>query len=252
MWLLLHIIGYYYITWLLRCHYIIITLLLRSLLLHHYYVLLHYYHSNHYYILLQLYYYVLLHYYYVIITSLLCHYYFIITKRKSCNNDCIITCYAHGVPPLLRHYYTLFRHYYTDLCYYPLLLISVSRTCRWPSQNSCLMTHLLILVYKANQSLLCEGGENWWCLEMGSTTLLSQTQKAPYQLWSKMYTSKFKHPRDHFQEAQRHLWQGACVKLLLPLSSEHLTLFRSIRGFRKLLLAARAQLGREGTIALTH
>ena len=34
------------------------------------------------------------------------------------------------MPPLLRHYYALLRHYYVDLCYYPLLLISVSRTCR--------------------------------------------------------------------------------------------------------------------------
>ena len=52
------------------------------------------------------------------ITSLLRHYYFIITKRKSCNNDCIITCYANGMPPLSRHYYTLLRQFYTDLCYY--------------------------------------------------------------------------------------------------------------------------------------
>ena len=28
------------------------------------------------------------------ITSLFRHYYLIITKRKSCNNDCIITCYV--------------------------------------------------------------------------------------------------------------------------------------------------------------
>ena len=27
-------------------------------------------------------------------SHLVTHYYFIITQRKSCNNDCIITCYA--------------------------------------------------------------------------------------------------------------------------------------------------------------
>ena len=116
------------ITSLLHRYYNIITLLLRSLSLHYYYVLLHYYYINLYYVLLQFF-------YYIIVTSLLRHCYVTITKRKSCNNDGIITCYANGMPPLLRHYYVLLRHYYADLCYYSLLLISVSRTCRCTGQQ---------------------------------------------------------------------------------------------------------------------
>ena len=115
------------ITSLLHRYYNIITLLLRSLSLHYYYVLLHYYYINLYYVLLQFF-------YYIIVTSLLRHCYVTITKRKSCNNDGIITCYANGMP-LLRHYYVLLRHYYADLCYYSLLLISVSRTCRCTGQQ---------------------------------------------------------------------------------------------------------------------
>ena len=49
----------------------------------------------------------LLHHYYIINTSSLRHHYVIITKGKSCNNDCIITCYANGMPPFLPHYYEL-------------------------------------------------------------------------------------------------------------------------------------------------
>ena len=109
----------------------IITSLLHSLFLHHYYMIITHYYICYYYLLLQNHYYVLLHHYYIIITSLLHHYYFIITKGKSCNNDYIITCYAKGMPLLLHYYYVLLRHYYTRFYYYPLLPISISRTCRW-------------------------------------------------------------------------------------------------------------------------
>ena len=133
------------ITSFLHRYYNIIALLLRSLLLHYYYVLLFYYYINHYYVSLQLYYYILLRHYYIIITLLLRYYYVIITKRKSCNNDGIITCYANGMPPLLHYYYALLRHYYVDLCYYPLLLISVSQTCRWGKEQMRNLHEMYIL-----------------------------------------------------------------------------------------------------------
>ena len=105
--LLLHIITIHYyillhhyyiiIRSLLHHYYIIVASLLHnlhSLFLHHYYNIIAYYYIFYYYILLQNYYYVLSHFYYTVITLLSHHYYFIITQRKSCNNDCIITCYA--------------------------------------------------------------------------------------------------------------------------------------------------------------
>ena len=114
----------------------IITWLLPHYYIHYFYIIITHYYILYYYVLLQNHYYVLLHHYYIIITSLLHHYYFIITKGKSCNNESIITCYAKSKLLLLHHYYVLLRHYYTGFYYYPLLPISVSRTCRWESSST--------------------------------------------------------------------------------------------------------------------
>ena len=70
--------------------------------------------------------------YYILITSLLHPYYILITNGKSCYNDSIIVC-SH---PLLHHYYLLLLHYYTSVYNYPLLPISVSRTCRWKGNQN--------------------------------------------------------------------------------------------------------------------
>ena len=88
----------------------------------------------------------------VIITLLLLllhHYYIINTIGKSCNNESIITCYAKCKSPLLRCYYILLCHYYYGFYYYPLLPISVSRTCRRKSKQNLMCQQVIFTLLSA-------------------------------------------------------------------------------------------------------
>ena len=134
-------------------YYMIITMLS---FMHHYYIiitsLLHNYYVCYYYIAITLLLLLLLFiftlaiitYCYKFITS---YYSIIITIGKPCNNESIIMFYAKSRLPLLCDYYVLLCHYHNGFYYYPLLPISVSRTCRcreWLVHNGkCSLPNIL-------------------------------------------------------------------------------------------------------------